>query len=158
MTVNEYVKRWCDENYDIRDEEFYVSNAYYIADRQWALNGLKHGIFALIVAIISFFVCGNQGAAHAITIAFSNLSILTIAFWFYGIRNYNANSLETAFGIYIMVLILLFIARTKMQIEVQYIFIILGMLLYIFLTFVNPIKLFVNSKKIKEQILHMYEE
>ena len=86
MTVNEYVKKWCDEDYDVRKEDFYVENAYYTADKEWAISGFKHGLFALAIGI-GTIVIGNNGFFGGLVSGLSNMGILTICFWFYAIRN-----------------------------------------------------------------------
>lgn len=153
MTVNNYVKQWCDEDYDVNKEDFYVSNAYYIADREWAVSAFKHGIFALLVAVGTVLFSNNPNVFNNIIMAISNLGILTICFWFYGIRNYNANSIETSVGIYVMVAILLFITRAKLPTFCNVIFSIASIPFYIYLTFVMPCKFLKIARIMKKKII-----
>ena len=151
MTINTYVKKWCDEDYDIDKEDFYMENAYYVADREWAINGFKHGFFALFVSICSLLL--NDGITwNVIHDAFTIIGILSLSFWFYGIRKYDANGLASCFPCYVLIAIFLFISKNKVPDIVQLLFTIPTFALYVYLSWVNPLKCFANAKKMEQRI------
>lgn len=152
MTVNEYVKKWCDEDYDVRKEEFYVENAYYVAKREWSISGFKHGIFAIIVSVIfSFFTSTTTTDIFLNSLLY--LGILTVCFWFYGIRNYDANSVETSVAIYVLMLILLLFTKNKVPEFLLYIFTVVSFVLFVYLSIYKPIRFIGIKKKMKQRIL-----
>lgn len=150
MTINEYVKKWCDEDYDIRQEDFFVENAYYVAKREWAISGIKHGVFALFVALFTMWV--HFASPESILSGFVNMGILTVCFWFYGIRNYDANCVTTGLGFYIMMAILLFITKGKVSTLTQILFAILSCAAWGYLTIFQPIQFFKIAKKMKQKM------
>ena len=157
MTVNGYVKNWCEEEYDVRSEDFYVENAYYTAEREWAISGFKHGLFALVIGIATILLSGN-GFFENIVSGLTNIGILTICYWFYAIRNYDANSVETSVGFYIMALILLLLTKSRTGIILQLLLAIPMTALYAYLTFVRPLKFVKTAKRMKKLIEEVEEE
>lgn len=157
MTVNEYVKKWCEEDYDVRKEDFYVDNAYYVADREWAINGFKHGMFALTIAICTSLF-GSPNFGEALLRAVVTLGVLTICFWFYGIRNYDANCLGTSLSIYVMLAILLFISKNKVPTTAQIFFAIGAGAFWFYLTFVKPIMFIKVARKMRKRMEEEDEE
>lgn len=157
MTVNGYVKNWCDEEYDVRKEDFFVENAYYTADREWAISGFKHGLFALAIGVVTILL-GNGGLFINLVSAFANIGILTVCFWFYAIRNYDANSMETSVGFYIMLAVLLFLTKNRIGPILQLLLSIPLMALYAYFTFIKPLKFVKTAKRMKKLVEEMEEE
>jgi hypothetical protein len=153
MTINGYAKQWCEEDYDIRKEEFYIENAYYVADREWAINGFKHGLMAIVVAIATFMLSNSASFWIRAIDAFVVLGILTISFGIYGLRNYNANSIETGLPMYVMVAILLFLTKARSTETCCTLFAFASFPLYLFITFINPIKFLFTANKMKQRII-----
>ena len=157
MTVNKYVKQWCNEEYDVRKEDFYVENAFYVAEREWANGGFKHGMIALAITFLSPLVGGNN-MLEAILNACMFIGALTICFWVYGIREYDANSCETSKPIYIMTFLALLILKNRTPVVLHWLFAIASMVLYVYLTLVRPIKFRAVAEKMKQRILKEEEE
>lgn len=44
MVIDNYVKRWCYEEYDLKDEEFFIQRAYWTVNRGWNAGAVKHGM------------------------------------------------------------------------------------------------------------------
>ena len=152
MTINKYVKQWYDENYDIRKEAFYVENARWVAVRGWYNGGIIHGVVAALVAVMYIFSHPISWAAGFEALLL--LSALTVAFLFYAINNYDANDKTTSLVIYVLTLLFLVLTKPHVSIVGQWIFIIGGLALYIYLTIIKPISLW----KIKESLKHKMEE
>ena len=157
MTVNEYVKQWCNEEYDVRKEDFYVENAFYVAEREWASGGFKHGMIALVLAFFAPFVGGNT-ILEAILSNCMFIGALTICFWLYGIREYDANSCATSKPIYVMTFLALLALKSLTPVVLHWVFAIVSMGLYVYLTFVRPIKFRSVAAAMKKRILKEEEE
>ena len=158
MTVNVYVKKWCEEDYDIRKEDFYVENAYYVAGREWASSGWKHGVMSLVIAYFVGYIgfcCDNP---RCVLDALVTLGIFTVSYWLYGIRNFNANSPETGLIVYGMTLLFLFITKGKVSVATQILFAIPSCILFVFLAIVNPIKFSKVASHIKERMAQEEQE
>ena len=84
MLINRFAKQWCDEDYDIRKEDFYVENARWMVARCWREAAPIHGVIAAIATYLHFQASGFQLAG--VLGALMLLSTLTIAFYFYGLR------------------------------------------------------------------------
>lgn len=157
MTINDYVKRWCDEDYDVRKEDFYVENAYYVAEREWAVSGFKHGLFALVVAAATILTADGS-VAESILDAFVNIGIMAVCFFLFGIRDYGANDVGTSLGIYIMTAILLFATKPRVSDLIQIAFAIPAFAVYVYLSFVRPAKFLKMHKKMKQRIIQEEQE
>lgn len=157
MVINEYVKKWCDEDYDVRKEDFYAENAYYVAGREWANCGWKHGIFAVVASVVATIVGGKSGF-DAILNVLMNIGIFSVCFWLYGIREYDANSIDTSVGIYLLTAIMLFIGKGKMPILIQIVFALATMALFVRLSILDPIKFRAIEAKMKQRIIQEEEE
>jgi hypothetical protein len=157
MKINEYVKKWYDEDYDIRQEEFYVKNASWVAEREWSSGGIKHGIFAGIVAITLLAESANN-LPSAILNSMLALAILTVCFCFYAMREYDESDWAGSKATYVLVLIFLLITKGKVGLPVQWIFAILGTMLYFYTTFYRPIKMRKIKKEMEQKIKEMEEE
>lgn len=159
MRVNEYVKRWYDEDYDIRQEEFYMQNAYWVAARHWMSGGIKNGIFALVVAFWTFVLYGNghPTLGPAILGAFFGFAATSVSFFVYAIREYDANDWQASKIAYILTFLFLVFTKGKVHVAIQWIFSIAGTILYIYLSFVKPIQLFKVSREMKKKMAQMEE-
>jgi hypothetical protein len=154
MTINEYVKKWCDEDYDIRKEDFFIKNAYYVAQREWGVGGLKHGIAALIIAgLLSFVINASEIISYNILEFFVNLGIFTACFYLYAVKEYDENDTGVSIVSYIMLAVLLFIAKGKVNDTIKVLYSIIMFLMYIYVSVVNPIRLLFIKKAIKEDML-----
>jgi hypothetical protein len=153
MTINIYVKKWCDEEYDVRKEDFYVENAHYITDRCWALGGLKHGTIALFVSFAIAIFSATNSTIDIISNALVNLGILTTCFWLFGIRQYNANSPETSFMLYLMTAVMLFVGKNKAPISIQYVSAVASCILFVYLSIVRPIKFIPMHRRMKKRMV-----
>lgn len=158
MTINHYAKKWCEEDYDIRKEDFYMENAYYVAKREWISAAIKHGIISLIISIAIFMFGGAADVFSGILGLFVNIGILTICFWLYGMRSIDANSPETGIVIYILTLIFLSLVKMKCGELVQMLFVVCTIPMYIYLTIVSPIKFKDVVNNIKKRIREEEEE
>ena len=77
MVINQYFRTWCDENYDVSKEDFYETNARYIAVREWVLSGIKHGAVILVAAFLSYaFSSGDTIWENIVSALEPNLLIL----------------------------------------------------------------------------------
>lgn len=158
MIINKYVKSWCDEDYDVRKEDFFMSNAEYVIERQWASGGVKNAWIAIIPSMLSFLFNSSESILVGILYAFSMTALLTICFWFYAMRDYDANSVSTSRSVYVMSLIFFWVLRRKMNLFVLFVFTLWGMLLYFKLSWINPIKFRKIKKNIKEKIAEEEKE
>lgn len=152
MTINGYAKKWCEEDYDVRREDFFVDNAYYVAKREWVFGGLKHGIFALLIAVATM-ILSNSGFFDNLLMALVLSGIATTCFVFYGIRSYNANSMETALGYYILLAILGLLTIGRVDTWIKIVFAILSFVIWVYFTIVNPILFIKVAKSMKERII-----
>ena len=91
MVINEYVKRWCDEDYDVRHEDFFVENAYYVSEKEWAIHGFRHGLVGGIIALAVLFFARAQFLS-ALSLAISILGIFTACFYIFAMKEYDAHS------------------------------------------------------------------
>ncbi len=153
MTVNMYAKKWCEEEYDVRDEDFFIANAYYVAKREWASAGVKHGIFALVIGFI-LSSAGSQNITEFILNTLVNVGILTFSFYLYGARRYDANNLESALFCYLLPCVIMFLTKKKVDSFVLVLFSIFGGVLYVYQTIIFPCKF----RKIKNDIKQKMEQ
>lgn len=158
MTINQYVKKWCDETYDIRKEDFYVENAYYVAQREWANGGKKHGIFGILVFIISMIAGLTQDISHGLIMGFVGLGISAICFRVFGMRKYDANEKEITTGLYISLAVILFVLLSNMTAAIQIPFAVLSLFLYIKQSIVDPIKFASVESNMKQKMKDAAEE
>lgn len=149
MLINEYVKRWYDESYDIREEEFYMDNAKYVIARSWQSGAIKHGILAAIIAVICL-VASHENIE--IVRALYVLASLTFAFFLFGVRQYDANDYITSRAMYVMILILMLWTKNKLPDIVQLMIGVAGVVLFVYLTIVKPIKAMAFKQKVKAKI------
>jgi hypothetical protein len=156
MTINPDVKKWVDEDYDVKHEDYYVENAFYTAQYEWARSGWKHGLFAFLVGL--FHMWAWFAAPEHVLEGFVNIGILTICYWFYGIRNFDANCVTTGGGFYIMMAIFLFITKGKMNTLQQILFAIPSCSLWVYLSIIRPIKFRETKKKMEARWDEMERE
>jgi len=158
MTINSYVKKWCDEDYDVRKENFYMDNAYYVAEREWAVAGLIHGLITLgISAFLAFFLPAANAHSFILELC-TNLGIFTVCFWLYSIRNFGANSLDSALGIYILAALLLFITKGRIGDIEKFFFAFPAMALWTYLTFARFVSFVKMATKMKARIREEEQE
>ena len=84
--------------------------------------------------------------------ALINIGILSVCFWLYGIRNYDANDLGSSLGIYIMAAILLYVAKGKVSTFTQVVFTIPALVLYVYSTILRPLKFLKIQARMKKRI------
>lgn len=135
MRINKYVKQWYNEDYDIRKEDFYIDNARWMLAKAWKDGGVKHGRFVFIISAGYFLL--NGANTMALFNALLLLSIFTIAFFFYAIREYGMNDALSS-TMYILTLIFLFWTKSKLPEFMHWILIAIGVILYAYLTFIKP--------------------
>ena len=152
MVINQYFRTWCDEEYDVAKEDFYESNARYIADREWILSGIKHGVFILIFAFISYIVSGCESVVQGALSTLVNTGILTVAYWFFGIRTYDANDADSGILVYFLVVVFLFLTKNKVGDLIKIIFAIPANVLYLYLCFYRPIRFIPFARKMRKMI------
>ena len=155
MTVNEYVKRWCDESYDIKKEDFFVANAYYVAEREWAIAGFKHLFLAVFAGLIAFVAYGANQSSLFVPVVNSVLTmgIMTACFWFYAVRKFDDNDPATSIVAYIAIALFLLIAQTKMPNVIKAILTapsVAGLLYY---SIIKPIKFIKIARDMKKRII-----
>lgn len=160
MIINNYAKKWCEEDYDLKKEDFYVENAYYIASRQWAKGALKCCWIPVLVFFFSVIIdlSLKMSIGKSFLDSLVNSGFFTLAFWFYGIRKYDANDSMSAKGIYPVLLLFLFITKSKIPFAILAVGAIAVFALYIYLTIYNPIVYFKNAKKVKARIIEEENE
>lgn len=162
MRINEYVKRWYDEDYDVRQEDFYMTNAYWVVKRHWMKGGIINGVFAFLMMVPGFLIGGSVGRVGGIIGgilgSLTALAIVTISFFFYAIREYDENDWATSKITYLFVLIFLLLTKGKVSVVTQWIVSIMGTVLYVYLTFVKPIQILKLKKEMKRKIKEMEEQ
>ena len=159
MVINGYAKRWCEEEYDIKKEAFHIDNAYYIAKRQWAKAALKHAIVPVLAFFINFIINANVLTPIGATLnALYGGAVFTFAFWFFGIRKYDANDPWSAKGIYIFLPIFMFLTRNYLP-NILTIFIgLIGTALYWYLTVYKYIEYRKTAKDVERRIVEEERE
>lgn len=159
MVINSYAKKWCEEDYDIKKEDFYVENAYYIAKRQWAKAALKHAIIPILMFLFTFVFCVQESSSmDALKNALFNGGVFTAAFWFFGIRKYDANDPWASKGIYVALPILLFLTRFRVSDVWIWLFGIGCIPLFLYLTVYRYIDYYRAARKIKKRIIEEEKE
>lgn len=159
MIINEYAKRWCEEDYDIRKEDFYIKNAYWIELRNWTKGALKHIAIPILVFIGSFALCAAEnGTLNGLYNGLINSGIMTIAFWFYGIRKYDANCDLTDKTAYVTTAVALFLTRNRLPVWFNWIFAVATLALFVYISIVRPIRYFITKKEIKRKIAEEEKE
>lgn len=111
MEINEYVYKWCMEDYDPKDESFYAANARYVIAKAWGLGSLWHIIFSLAVSMLLTVVLGLP-PIRAIAI----LGCCMIAFKIYGVHRYDMNIEENPYIEYVVSFLFLFFMHFKFAI------------------------------------------
>lgn len=155
MKVNDYHRRWCNEDYKIDKESFLIENAKYIISRTWALGSLKHGLLVIIPACI----LAGFNSTHSLLFDFLKiLGVLTFSFFMYGCITYNDNDISAGRLFYIVLAFLGYITMDKLKPWEITTFTLLTMLLYIFLTFVLPIFHKIKYKGFKKRNIDMETE
>lgn len=157
MTINQYVKKWCDESYDVRKEDFFVENAEYIVERQWAEGGRKHGIFGAIAALLVATFCGQSGLP-ALIYGLSILGVSAICFWFFAIRRYDANTTEISTGLYIALAYVLITLLKIVPVGYQALFAIPTTVLYVYQSIIRPSKFKKMKERMKQRMAEEAEE
>lgn len=159
MTINGYAKRWCEEDYDIKKEAFHIDNAYYIAKRQWAKATLKHAIVPILAFLINFVMnAANMTPLGAMINALYGGAVFTFAFWFFGIRKYDANDPWSAKGIYIFLPIFMFLTRSYLPNFITILIGLAGTILYWYLTVYKYIDYRKAAKDVERRIVEEERE
>ena len=146
MRINPQYKKWIDEEYDVAHEEYYMTNAEYLWSKAWASGGWKHGLAAIVFAVLGTIINGSVAGAY-----FCNLGIFTLAYLLYGILCYATNDDEDALVLYGVFALFGILTVGKMVPLDRTIFCVLTNALYIFLTFVHPIRHAIKYKQFKKR-------
>ena len=106
MTINDDFKSWCADSYDKTHEDYYIKNAYYIADRERVSFEKRQGILAILIGIL-YLGSRQTGQVHASIIEMcywfcAAASIVLIASYLCGIVRYDANDYSFATATYII--------------------------------------------------------
>ncbi|MBQ2923682.1 MAG: hypothetical protein IJE60_11465 [Tyzzerella sp.] len=152
MVIDNYVKRWCYEEYDLKDEEFFIQRAYWTVNRGWNAGAVKHGIFAAIVSAL--YACVTTKPLFDALVL---LAVMTVSFILHGFRKYDSQKWGTGIFIYFMSLIIILLSRKYIPVAIQWIFAIVGLVGYIYLTFVKPVQFRKVTKELKKKIVEMEE-
>ena len=155
MIINKYVQQWCDEDYDVRKEAFYIDNAYYVVGRQWANNGFLHRWIGLGFFVLSLFWNINCDSTAPIVHAFAITGILSICFWFHGIIEFDANETGSSSLFHKMALIFFWILKQKLPLFGVIVLAAVGMFFYVKYGWVDPIKF---DKTIRKKMDERLEE
>lgn len=152
MIIDNYVKRWCYEEYDLKDEDFFIQQAYWTVNRGWNAGAVKHGIIAAIVS--SLYACFTTSPIYNALVL---LSVMTVSFILHGLRKYDAQKWGTGVFVYFTSLIVMLLSRKYISEAIQWIFAIVGLVGYVYLTFVKPIRFRKVTKELKKKIIEMEE-
>lgn len=152
MVIDNYVKRWCYEEYDLKDEDFFVEQSYWMVHEPWNKGAIKHGI---ITAIIS--MCYSILTKNPIYNALVLVAIMTTSFILHGLRKYDANKWNTGVFIYFASLITLLTSRKYIPTSIQWVFAIIGLVVYMYITIVKPIQFSKITKNLKKKLVEMEE-
>ena len=156
MIINKHVKDWYMENYDTKEEKFYIENAKWLINNAWITGCKKHGMACAIIAgIYGFFNAGKETLLFDVMLL---VSALTIAFFFYAIREYDANDSGCSVIMYVCVLLLLFFTKSRIPEILLWPFGIFGMGLYFYLTFIKQMKLRKEQRDLEYSMQHMDEK
>ena len=150
MIINLYAKDWVEENYNIKNEHLYMENARWLVEEPWYRNGIRTGcIYVGICLIYAFFNSTNP------TVIFDTLMLLaalTMANFFYMIREYDANDSTCSVIMYVATLIFLYLIKPHVGVAGQLAFVIVGIILFIILMLIVPVSM-IKRKKQMEQIM-----
>lgn len=150
MVIDNYVKKWCYEEYDLKDEDFFIQQAYWTVHRGWNRGAVIHGIIATIISVIYSFY-----TAEPLYDALFLLSIMTVSFILYGLRKYDSNNWGTGVLVYCVSYVVMVLSRKAIPDIIRWIFIIIGLGAYVYLTFVKPIQFRKVTKELKKKIVEM---
>ena len=156
MVINEYVKRWCDEDYDVRHEDFFVENAYYVSEKEWAIHGFRHGLVGGIIALAVLFFARAQFLS-ALSLAISILGIFTACFYIFAMKEYDAHSVA-GYIFYGVMATFLVISLFVMPDYVNLLFGIAMLPFYVWSTIIRPIRFMKTKKRMKEKVEKMEAE
>lgn len=152
MTINIYAKKWVEEDYDMKNEAFYLENAKWMIERIWITGCIKRGIKILLFATI--YGAFSSDIATFISNTLFALTPLSIAEFFYLIRKCEADPCS---GImYFASLILCFITKPFMVGVLLMPFQLIGMLIFAYIVAIRPI-IALKQKKIMKQKMEEME-
>lgn len=157
MFIDKYIKQWCDEDYNIKDEAFHLKNARYMSKRAWAKGGWKAGIAIVFISIFAGAVSSNVWPDVFPHILYS-ISVLTVAYILYGMREYNANSLVSGLSMMMFTTIFLYATKPKIPPIAEYIFSAIGIPLFLKFCIVDPIRFVRSYFEMKKEYNRMDEE
>ena len=144
MTINRYAEAWCYEKYTIDREDFYVSNAYYVLDREWNDICRKVMIFAPLVYIIA-------KAAWDVQIALGLAAVLVATYFMFGVRKIDANDTDMKHPSLFLATVLGWSVFKLPNLAVQ-IFIGLNIILYVYMVFFKTANYRKNRKRVEKSI------
>lgn len=137
MRINNYVKRWCYEEYDIRDEDFFLKEAYWGANENWFKGTLIHG--ALTLALVVAHIIFAEKDSGFILNAMLLITVLTASFLSFAIRKYDANEWDSCWIDSIITFIVLVFGLQYLPSTILWILGIVGTAAYIYFTFIRSI-------------------
>ena len=147
MIINKYVQQWCEEDYDVRKEEFYIHNAYYVVGRQWADSGFVHRWFGLLFFALSWFWNLNCQSTAPMIHGFAITGILAICFWLRGLLEFDANETSDSGLIYKMGLVFFWFLKQRLSLVGIVVLAIVGMFFYVKCAWVDPIRFNITTRK-----------
>ena len=130
MDINKYVKMWCDEDYDVRDEQFFFDNAKYVVYNQWDRAIAWHRIIILIISAITCFL-RFDGIVTGLTHGLSMVAVMTVAFWLKSVTEYDENDPDAATKTYVISLIFLWMLKRRLGTIWLSVMAIVGLFLFI---------------------------
>ena len=151
MVINDYVKQWCDEKYDVRKELFHLENAHYVIEREWATVGIINAIVSFIAFIVSFINVDGNGFVSLVA-AFANAGIASLCVLFYGIRRCNANSSDTGLVFGVMLAVFLFIFKSDFGWFLNLTIAVPLAFVSIYMSIICPLRAINHKRKFKKQI------
>ena len=151
MIINKYVQQWCEDDYDVRKEDFYMDNAYYVVGRQWASNGLMHRLFGMLFFVLSWLWNINCDSTAPIIHACAITGILAICFWLHGILEFDANETGISGTVHKMGLVFFWILKQKLPFAGMVVLAMVGMCFYVKFGWIDPIKFNKTTRKKMEE-------
>ena len=146
MRVDLNYKKWVEEDYDVAHEEYYTTNAEYQWSKAWASSGWKHGILAIILAVLGTIFNGSVAGAY-----FCNIGVFTLCYLLHGILCYAHNEEDDALLLYGTLALFGLLTVGKLTPLDRTFFCIVTNALYIFFTFVHPIRHFIKYRAFKKR-------
>ena len=151
MTINDYAKFWCQDNFDMENEHFYIENARDIVRRPW-FGGLWHGLLAVFGYFIWTVFTNSTGTAKVL------FGAMNVAFLFYAMLKYVYNDSSNATFVYGAAVIFLYNYIKNTAIVIQNLFTFVGVILFVITAIVIPIRVKIKNKRFEEMPIDKHAE